>query len=429
MRTAATLTDSRREFLSILDFDHDDARAPASSSRRDEGGAGGAASARAAARRAARRAALREASLRTRSTFQIAVRELGGDVIEPPARRRARRTRVDRRRRAQPRALGLRAPSSAPTRRTGSSEFADAAPRLRVVNALTNEEHPCQALADCLTLQRALGQPARPDDRVRRRRQQRRDLARAGGRHARRSRPRRVARRLRTAARACATASRHRTLGGDARASRPIRSPACAAPTPSTPTCGRRWDRKARRRTGTPVFASVPGERRADGARAGRTRCSCTACPRIAARKSPTTSWIRPLRRLRPGGKPPARAEGAARPARRSVGRPCRRRSIRRESAGRVAMVGSASPLQPCARSSSPDSDAPDVFEMRERPDPSPGRRRPPDPRASSRDQLCRHPRPAGPLPGRPEAAAGGRLRGGRPDRRDRPRRRRLRRR
>jgi ornithine carbamoyltransferase len=31
-------------------------------------------------------------------------------------------------------------------------EFADAAPGLRVVNALTNEEHPCQALADCLTL-------------------------------------------------------------------------------------------------------------------------------------------------------------------------------------------------------------------------------------------------------------------------------------
>jgi ornithine carbamoyltransferase len=30
--------------------------------------------------------------------------------------------------------------------------FAEAAPGLRVVNALTDEEHPCQALADCLTL-------------------------------------------------------------------------------------------------------------------------------------------------------------------------------------------------------------------------------------------------------------------------------------
>ena len=31
--------------------------------------------------------------------------------------------------------------------------FATAAPRLHVVNALTNEEHPCQAIADVLTLQ------------------------------------------------------------------------------------------------------------------------------------------------------------------------------------------------------------------------------------------------------------------------------------
>ena len=35
--------------------------------------------------------------------------------------------------------------------------FADAAPKLKVVNALTDEEHPCQALADCLTLTERLG--------------------------------------------------------------------------------------------------------------------------------------------------------------------------------------------------------------------------------------------------------------------------------
>jgi ornithine carbamoyltransferase len=35
--------------------------------------------------------------------------------------------------------------------------LATAAPRLKVVNALTDEEHPCQALADCLTLIERLG--------------------------------------------------------------------------------------------------------------------------------------------------------------------------------------------------------------------------------------------------------------------------------
>ena len=35
--------------------------------------------------------------------------------------------------------------------------FAAAAPRLRVVNALTDEEHPCQALADCLTMREKWG--------------------------------------------------------------------------------------------------------------------------------------------------------------------------------------------------------------------------------------------------------------------------------
>jgi ornithine carbamoyltransferase len=95
-------------------------------------------------------------SLRTRSTFEIAVRELGGHVLslQPEA------------------ALGRREPVADVARslerwieaiaiRTYSQrlleQFAAAAPRLHVVNALTNEEHPCQALADCLTLRERWG--------------------------------------------------------------------------------------------------------------------------------------------------------------------------------------------------------------------------------------------------------------------------------
>ena len=91
-------------------------------------------------------------SLRTRVTFEVAVRELGGQVLTLPADV----------------ALGGREPVADVARnlerwvhavviRTFAQqvveEFAAAAPRLAVVNALTDEEHPCQALADYLTLQ------------------------------------------------------------------------------------------------------------------------------------------------------------------------------------------------------------------------------------------------------------------------------------
>jgi ornithine carbamoyltransferase len=95
-------------------------------------------------------------SLRTRSTFEIAVRELGGHVVGLQADV----------------ALGQREPVADVARnlerwvdaviiRTFSQqvlkEFAGAAKDLHVVNALTDEEHPCQAIADFLTLQERLG--------------------------------------------------------------------------------------------------------------------------------------------------------------------------------------------------------------------------------------------------------------------------------
>ena len=90
-------------------------------------------------------------SLRTRSTFQIAVRELGGDVIEPPADvvLGGRETIADVARNLE---RWVRAAVVRTFAQSRLQAFANAAPRLRVVNALTDQEHPCQALADCLTL-------------------------------------------------------------------------------------------------------------------------------------------------------------------------------------------------------------------------------------------------------------------------------------
>jgi ornithine carbamoyltransferase len=90
-------------------------------------------------------------SLRTRSTFVIAVRELGGDVIEPPAdvALGGRETIEDVARNLERWVYGVIIRTFAQAR---LERFAAAAPRLRVVNALTDEEHPCQALADCQTL-------------------------------------------------------------------------------------------------------------------------------------------------------------------------------------------------------------------------------------------------------------------------------------
>jgi ornithine carbamoyltransferase len=95
-------------------------------------------------------------SLRTRSTFQIAVRELGGDVIEPPqdVALGGRETIKDVARNLERWVHGAVVRTFAQAR---IEAFAAAAPRLRVVNALSDGEHPCQALADCLTMREKWG--------------------------------------------------------------------------------------------------------------------------------------------------------------------------------------------------------------------------------------------------------------------------------
>ncbi len=95
-------------------------------------------------------------SLRTRSTFTIAVRELGGDVIEPPAdvALGGRETVGDVARNLERWVTGCVVRTYA---QRGLHAFAAAATRMHVINALSDEEHPCQVLADMFTLRERVG--------------------------------------------------------------------------------------------------------------------------------------------------------------------------------------------------------------------------------------------------------------------------------
>jgi ornithine carbamoyltransferase len=154
----STTAPARKDFLSVLDFDSSELERCLEIAAHVKAD-------RPLGRQAPTSAALEgrhvamlfeKASLRTRSTFEIAVVELGGNVValQPDA------------------ALGKREPVSDVARnlerwvdgiviRTFSQrlleEFAAAAPRLRVVNALSDDQHPCQALADMLTLREQWG--------------------------------------------------------------------------------------------------------------------------------------------------------------------------------------------------------------------------------------------------------------------------------
>ncbi|MBM3776687.1 MAG: ornithine carbamoyltransferase [Acidimicrobiia bacterium] len=95
-------------------------------------------------------------SLRTRSTFEIAVRELGGDVLQVPPESfdGAREPLADVARNLERWVHALILRTFAQDK---AAAVAAVAARLHVVNALTDEEHPCQALADFLTLRERWG--------------------------------------------------------------------------------------------------------------------------------------------------------------------------------------------------------------------------------------------------------------------------------
>ncbi len=95
-------------------------------------------------------------SLRTRSTFEIAVHELGGHALQLPDRfavgDREPLEDVARNLERWVMALVIRT-----YKHTTVTTLAAAAPTLHVINALSDQEHPCQALADMLTLRERWG--------------------------------------------------------------------------------------------------------------------------------------------------------------------------------------------------------------------------------------------------------------------------------
>lgn len=95
-------------------------------------------------------------SLRTRATFEIAVRELGGQVIDPHVDET-----LGKREAVADVARNLERWVAAAIIRTFKQdrlvEAARATTRLHIINALSDTEHPCQALADMMTLREHWG--------------------------------------------------------------------------------------------------------------------------------------------------------------------------------------------------------------------------------------------------------------------------------
>ena len=152
---------ARKDFLSILDLDHAGLDALLALARQMKADRAKGPKAPTATALSSLHVALlfEKPSLRTRSTFEIAIRELGADTLHLPSHFaegvREPLEDVARNLERWVRGLVIRTYGQEKAQR-----MANAGSTLTVVNALTDEEHPCQALADVLTMQEQWGRTA-----------------------------------------------------------------------------------------------------------------------------------------------------------------------------------------------------------------------------------------------------------------------------
>ncbi len=148
----------KKDFLSILDFDHAELDGLLSLAVRMKAERALGAKAPTATSLSGLHVALlfEKPSLRTRSTFEVAIRELGADTLHLPAHFaegvREPLEDVARNLERWVRALVIRTYGQEKAQR-----LATAGKRLTIVNALTDDEHPCQALADVMTMRETWG--------------------------------------------------------------------------------------------------------------------------------------------------------------------------------------------------------------------------------------------------------------------------------
>src|SRR5438034_6016536 len=148
----------RKDFLSVLDFDAGDFERclHLAALLKEDRGLGRHAPMAAALNGRHIALLFEKPSLRTRTTFEIAVRELGGHAIALRSD-----SALGQREEVADVARNLERWVHAVVIRTFSQrlleQFAAATRRLSVINALTDEQHPCQAVADFLTLQEHWG--------------------------------------------------------------------------------------------------------------------------------------------------------------------------------------------------------------------------------------------------------------------------------